>query len=303
MKKSIYILYHGNCYDGFGAAFAAWLRFRNDAEYIPVSYGKPFPADALGADEVYIVDFSYPRDVLADVAKQVGKLVVLDHHHTAQQDLAGLKLPGESRVVFDMNKSGAVLAWEHFHNYEGAKVPEFIQYLQDRDLWKFELPQSREVAMALRSYPMDFETWSQITGLVTQGQIYELPGSLVDNLKKEGIACKRLTDQQVDIMAKHHRWAVFTQNPPHVQFWDVEPTSNGHCWIGPVANATAFFSEVGERMLELNPQSSFSAYYLDRNDGKRQWGLRSRPDFDCSIIAKAFGGGGHKQASGFVQEL
>lgn len=72
-------------------------------------------------------------------------------------------------------------------------------------------------------------------------------------------------------------------------------------YCAPCANATVFFSEVGERLLEMHPQAPFSAYYMDRNDGKRQWGLRSRPDFDCSVIAKAMGGGGHKCAAGFVE--
>jgi phosphoesterase RecJ-like protein len=38
-------------------------------------------------------------------------------------------------------------------------------------------------------------------------------------------------------------------------------------------------------------------------DGKRQVyqvGLRSRNDIDVSAVAKKFGGGGHKQASGFT---
>lgn len=312
MKKSIYILYHGNCYDGFGAAFAAWLRFTDDAIYIPVNYGQPIPPEIDGADEVYIVDFSYPRVDLERMAKRVRKLVVLDHHHTAEQALAGLELGPGHQITFNMAKSGAVLAWEYFHGSDERTVPEFFMYLQDRDLWTFALPQSREVSMALRSYPFDFKVWSDISGLVVQGQIYELPGILIDNLKKEGIACKRLTDQQVDLMARHPRRALLDGKHKSVRFYppakegeanDFGPLPTDDMWCCPVANATVFFSEVGERLLELYPDAPFAAYYLDRKDGKRQWGLRSRPEFDCSVIATAFGGGGHKQAAGFVQDL
>lgn len=301
-----YVLYHGNCPDGFGAAFAAWLRLQNEAEYIPVNYGKPMPEMEQGAT-VYIVDFSFPRMDLIALEDRTKKLVVLDHHATAEKDLAGLPF-----CTFDMNKSGAVLTCEYFHGdsikCEVGQLGEFFAYLQDRDLWQFKLPQSREVSMAVRSYPYDFKVWSDLSGLTVQGQIYEAPGICIDRLKKEGIACRRLTEQQVDNMAKHHRWAYLDTKTKSISFTEkLEPGGNGdpmvpsHVEIMPVSNATVFFSEVGERLLELNPSAECAAYYSDRNDGKRQWGLRSRAGFDCSVIAKAFGGGGHKQASGFVQ--
>jgi hypothetical protein len=318
MSNTKYVLYHGNCPDGFGAAFAAWLRFGDDAEYIPVSYGKPMPDMLTGdATEVYILDFSYPSREIINLVTRHGKVVVLDHHHTAKMELESLMEEYNSDpylIRFDMNKSGAVLACEYFHGdsikCEVNQLGEFFAYLQDRDLWTFKLPQSREVSMALRSYPMDFRKWSEITGLVSQGQIYELPGICIDALKKEGVACRRLTEQQVHNMAKHHRWGYFDTIKKTIRFTsELEPGGNGepmvpeHVQIMPVANATVFFSEVGERLLELNPAIDCAAYYLDRKDGKRQWGLRSRKTFDCSKVAQAFGGGGHKQASGFVQEL
>jgi len=85
--------------------------------------------------------------------------------------------------------------------------------------------------------------------------------------------------------------------------FDLNYSYKEQMWTCPVANATVFFSEVGEALLDMNPTAPFSAYYSDRGDGKRQWGLRSRPEFDCSVVAKAFGGGGHKQAAGFIESL
>jgi oligoribonuclease NrnB/cAMP/cGMP phosphodiesterase (DHH superfamily) len=289
-----YILYHGNCPDGFGAATAAWIKLGEHAEYIAVNYGNPVPELESGSS-VFIVDFSYPRQQLLELAQRMKRVVVLDHHATAQQELAGLELPGDdSEIVFDMNKSGAVLAWEFF---QGEDVPEFMLYLQDRDLWNFKLDKSREVSCAVRSYPMEFLLWANFT--IHQDEI--------NRLKTEGEACLRLTRQQVDNMARHHRWAYFDTKARTIRFTEkLEPGGNGepfvpaHVEIAPVSNATVFFSEVGERLLEMYPAMDFAAYYTDRSDGKRQWGLRSRPTCDCSVIAKAFGGGGHKQASGFV---
>lgn len=288
-----YVLYHGNCPDGFGAALAAWLKLGNDATYIPVNYGNPVP-DMDPGSKVFIVDFSYPRNVLLDLSRRMARTVVLDHHATAQADLAGIELHGDdSEVIFDMEKSGAVLACEYFHE----EVPEFFLYLQDRDLWRFALPFSREISCALRSYPFDFRTWAEF--LSTEG---------IDRLAAEGEACLRLTMQQVNAMAKHAAWMRFFPGIKGCDTGRLEPVadlgratllSEGR-WVAPVANATVFFSEVAQRLLELHPEARFAAYYSVRSDGRRQFGLRSGPNFDCSEVAKAFGGGGHRQAAGFV---
>lgn len=289
-----YILYHANCPDGFGAATAAWMKLGDEAEYIPVSYGKPMPPMDDGS-KVFIVDFSYPRQQLLALAQRMEQTVVLDHHATAQQDLADLDLPGDdSEIVFDMEKSGAVLSWEYFHD---ADVPEFLHYLQDRDLWHFALPLSREVSCAVRSYPMVLKSWAVMI---------EYDGT-IQRLKDEGVALLRLTDLMVEAMAKHHRWAHLDSKARSIRFTETpEPCGTEDSLVSadvkivPVANATVFFSEVGEWLLQMYPAMDCAAYYSDRADGKQQWGLRSRPSCDCSQIAKAFGGGGHKQAAGFV---
>lgn len=293
-----YILYHSNCPDGTGAALAAWLKLGSDAEYIPVSYGQPTPEIEAGSI-VYILDFSYPRDVLIHLNENVtNKLVVLDHHATAEKDLAGLPF-----CTFDMNKSGAVLAWEYFHS--GKPVPMFILYLQDRDLWKFELPLSREVSAAIGSYEFTVASFDAISGIGRPDEpLY------IARLQDEGRGCLRLKNQQVQNMVKHHRWAYLHLPLKKITFSkELEPGGNGEptapitTEIMPVSNASVFFSEVGEALLEKYPSMQCAAYYSDRADGKRQWGLRSRKGFDCSAVAKVFGGGGHPQAAGFVQEV
>jgi len=289
--KTKTVLYHANCPDGFGAALAAWLKFGAAADYIPVNYGAP-PPEIQDGNDVFIVDFSYPRPVLEDMSKRY-RLRVLDHHHTAEQDLAGLAF-----ARFDMTKSGARMAWEFFH--PERPVPDLIRYVEDRDLWRFALPESREVSAALSSYPLTFEIWSAFC----DDPDYD------KHLGQEGAAILRMKNQMVDVMAKQARQVIFlTQGPrltiaPLPECGFIAPHGDHSAegrFYAPVANATVFFSEVGERLLELHPKAEFAAYYLDRGDGSRQWGLRARPSFDCSIIAKAFGGGGHKAAAGFTR--
>jgi uncharacterized protein len=298
-----YVLYHASCADGFGAAFAAWLKFGKDAEYIPVQYGKPFPDIVTGeGTQVFILDFSYPTKEIERLITRHDSVVVLDHHATAKTELEFLSEEYNKPpylIRFDMEKSGAVLAWEYFHPDLG--VPKFFLYLQDRDLWQWKLPGSREVSDAIRSYPFDFKVWKDLAGFgdSTDGQ------SPMDNLFTEGVALRRLTKKTVDIAAKNHRWAIF-QHSGEICFADnVDGLGPDYSiyWGAPVLNCTAFISETCERMLEINPTAKFVASYFDAKDGKRIWSLRSRKEFDCSPIAKKFGGGGHAQACGFTQTI
>lgn len=260
-----HVLYHSNCYDGFGAAWAAWLALGRNAEYLPVTHGDS-PPDLPSDARVLIVDFSYPRDELLALRDSVGSLYVLDHHKTAEAALAGLDF-----AHFDMAHSGAYLSWRHF--WPDAEVPAFVLLLEDRDLWRFELPGSREFNAALRSYPFDFETWADISE------------AGVDDLMAEGHVVLQHQDQMVEMMCEQAVWR------------DV----GGE--VVPVVNATLYFSEVGDALCRKFPGAAFAAYYLDRADGKRQWGMRSRNGFDVSEVAKMYGGGGHAAAAGFVTEV
>lgn len=269
-----YILYHKNCYDGFGAAYAAktWedslpkTDIGGESEYIPVAYGEPMPT-MEDHSNVFILDFSYPREQLLELKRRMIQVQVIDHHQTAQKDLEGLPF-----ALFDMKRSGATMAWDYFH--EGIPYPALFPYLQDRDLWTQKLPQTQEVASALRMYPMDFKVWESLVN-----------NAGVEKLKIEGDVVLRFTNNIVDIMCQQAR------------MMDVGG------YMVPVANATIAFSEVGQALLKKYPNVPFTAYYLDRADGMRQWGMRSRPDFDCSEVAKKYGGGGHKNAAGFVEKI
>ena len=144
------VLYHDDA-DGFGSAFACYhAGGLEDATYIPVNYGQHVPEIPAGTKELYIVDFSYPRDVCDMLAEQY-ELTVIDHHKTAKD-----ALEGASYAIFDMSKSGCALVWEHFTT---DALPAILRYVQDRDLWLFKLKRSKEVNAYIATLPFDFETW------------------------------------------------------------------------------------------------------------------------------------------------
>lgn len=284
---SIYVLYHSSCWDGFGAAWSAWKRLGDKATYIPVSYGAPLP-ELSGCDQLYILDFSYPKETLFVLLEKYSHVTLLDHHKSAQADLEGIGDPPQSThidnpspglwVQFDMNESGASLAWEYFYKPDipGQRwVPEIIKYVKDRDLWQFQMPSSKEISAWLHSFPLDFEGWNWLNYCLTDDAEYH-------SSVAEGKAILRSQQQQIETMCRHVQWV----------------TLAGHSV--PCVNATVLFSECGDYLCNKFPAAPFAAYYLDRNDGRQQWGLRSRNGFDVSMVAKHYGGGGHPAAAGFT---
>lgn len=252
------VLYHAECADGFGAAWAIWRQFP-DSRFVPVKHGNP-PPEGLDGERVVIVDFSYSRDTLESLARRTNELLVLDHHITAEKALAGLPY-----AYFDLKKSGAVLAWEWAHDHP---VPWLLEYIQDKDLWTWALPLSREINAAVASYPFEFQLWN---------------GFNQKNLEQEGCAILRYEHELVSKLAGQAVLVEFQgETVPSVQ-------------------SAILTSQIGER---LSAEAPFCIIWHDR-DGRRYYSMRSREDggTDVGAIAASFGGGGHTHAAGFSVPL
>ena len=251
------MLYHAECADGFGAAWALWRQFPA-ARFLPVKHGNPPPPD-LQDQRVIIVDFSYARETLKTMAQQAKALLVLDHHITAEKALSGLPY-----AYFDLKKSGAVLAWEWAHDHP---VPWLLNYIQDKDLWTWELPLSREINAAIASHPFEFQIWNHFEQ---------------KELEQEGRAILRYEHELVTKLAGQ---AVL------VEFQGATVAS---------VQSAILTSQIGE---QLSADAPFCLIWHDR-DGRRYYSMRSREDgTDVGAIAASFGGGGHTHAAGFSVPL
>ena len=96
------VIYHADCADGFCAAWVARGVLGDAAEYVPAHYGQN-PPDVLAGAMVYILDFSYPRDVMIQIAKEARLVLVRDHHKTAMAALDGLDELPNVDCLFDMD--------------------------------------------------------------------------------------------------------------------------------------------------------------------------------------------------------
>ncbi|EMC8696553.1 TPA: hypothetical protein NIK62_000121 [Vibrio cholerae] len=259
-------IYHANCCDGMGAAWVVHkaLNENDDVEFIAANYQGELPE--VKDAHVIIVDFSFKQDQMREIAKQANSVLVIDHHKTAQAELIPLIEQGIIHGVFDMEKSGAMLAWNYF--FPNEEPPRLIEHIQDRDLWKFELVGTREIQAALYSYPMELELWDELMETDT-GKLY-LEGVAIDRAHKKNV------NGLVELCSYQSSIAGF---------------------LVPTLNCNYMFaSDAGNILAKDAP---FSATYQE-TEGYRKYSLRSVDGgMDVSEIASKFGGGGHKHAAGF----
>ncbi len=288
-------IYHGGCDDGFGAAWAVWRKWGNEVAYIPGNYGKPIPD--VTSKHVLFVDFSLKKEEMREAGRKAASIIVLDHHKTAQAELfewgggefiadLGAQLDDVETILarnlmqcglpinayFDMNSSGAAMAWAFCHELErNGAPPTFISYIEDRDLWRFAYgDDTRRFSAALRTYPHDFAVWNDLA---------ERPSALIE----EGVSILRGHQKIVEQVCEHA----------------YEMKVGGHTI--PVVNVPYHYaSDCAHHLLITRPEAPFAAAWFQRGDCVRQFSLRSEDSrVDVSEIAKAYGGGGHRNAAGF----
>lgn len=267
---SIYILYHKNCLDGFGAALAAHTIFAREAIYIPVDYQSDPPQMQAGS-QVYILDFAYKRRVMESLLERQEKVILLDHHKTAAEELLGIR-----GTLFDLNRSGAMITWQYFHPDES--VPRLFRYLQDRDLWRWEYEQTAPITAALWAIGFDcLATW-----------LPYLEDKNLEELEVMGNAILKANHQTVKKLVSQSYWGIL----PGQQ----QPL--------PMVNTSVLISETCHALLNECRYRDYPivAAWFQGSD-RVYYSLRSRQGFDCSHLAQQYGGGGHPQASGFSSDL
>lgn len=266
--KDIVVIYHANCTDGFGAAYAAWKKFGDTASYIPLKTQVEIDLD-LKDKEVYVVDYSFLAEVDAKVRARAKSLVVIDHHQTAEAVVTAH--PGN---VFDQSHSGAVLAWQYFH--PDIPVPDLLLYVEDHDIWKFKLPDNLEFNAALGQYQRDFLVWDE---LITNLNNPEFRNSFIET----GRTIKKFEESIVEELLTYKERARF----------------EGHeIWVLNVSRI--YRSILGHKLAKLNKENGgvpLSIIYY-RSGGSVSLSLRSEDDIDVAAIAAKYGGGGHKHAAG-----
>jgi hypothetical protein len=270
-------IYHAGCPDGFGAAWAAWQAWGEDALYVARGHDDDLRAAEYAGDLVLFADIAPPAHAWADLAEQAGRLVVLDHHVSAREryladpSLAEHVARNGHEVVFDLSHSGAVLAWQHLH--PDRMLPELLAYVEDQDLWRFALPGSREVNAAIGSHLRSFDVW---------GRLAATPAAA---LAAEGRPILRANRMEVDR-------ALAAAHPVRVGALRLEGV-----------NARTQRAEIGHELAERRAFGTPAGAVYRLTGEQVHVSLYSVADFDVSKLAAGYGGGGHRNAAGFTVTL
>lgn len=270
-QKIDLVIYHKNCADGFGAAFSAWKKLNSIAVYIACSYNDNPPV--VVDKHVAVFDFSFPRDITIKLQSEAASFILLDHHKTAKESISDLP-----NCYFNMNKSGAVLAWEFFH--PDQPIPKFLLHIQDRDIWKFEMQDTYAFSESQFLRPYQFDSWNEM-----------MNEQVVIDMIEKGKYLLEMKENNVKYLVK-------SADKRKFQGYDT------YC-----VNSYNFLSEVGNNLCEKYPDAvaliwrwntKYKCYYISlRSYQPKHEGDKCGPD--VSMLAKKYeGGGGHEHASGFT---
>lgn len=263
-EKNIIVVYHGNCKDGFGGAWAAWRKVGDRARYISYRHGDAPKTEFSGAD-VYFIDLCYPIPELQLVKKANKRVIIIDHHKSNADKIA---LADES--CYDMKHSGAVLAWNYFH--PKIKAPKLLTYIEDTDLGNWSLPHTREVFSYISAQPYEFKAWSRLL------KIFET-----------AIGKKRVIAEGKTVLSREARIVEeLAGDAEAVEF-------EGHRCLA--VNSPMLITAVGAALLRRQPPI---AIIWAKRGGYYSVSIRSMGEVDAANIAQKYGGGGHKNAAGFT---
>jgi len=262
-SKNVVVLFHAECPDGFGAAWAAWKKFGDEALYIPVHHNSEIPKGVEGKD-VYTVDFSYKEDVTKSLLNQVKSLTIIDHH-ISNKDI--VKLAHDH--VFDVNHSGAVLSWQYFH--PDKPVPLLLKYVEDIDIWKLELPYIKEIGEFLELVEFDFNLWSKVASEFENKETFH-------KYLDQGVILYKKLEKSVHKSVNNARKIEFEGYECYLVNTASYVSATLHALVGEMPPIAIAWSQRGDRMI---------------------FSLRSDGTVDVSELAKKYGGGGHKNAAGF----
>lgn len=265
--KDIVVIYHADCPDGFGAAYAAWKKFGDSASYIPCPMPAPVP-EGIVDKELYIVDYSYDKETIEQLIETNTSVVVIDHHQSGEAAVTAFP-----QNIFDTNHSGAVLTWKYFN--PTTPVPSVLLYVEDHDIWNHKLPDHVEFNVSLHQIPRTFENWDTlITNLKDENYLHDFieKGKLLAAFE-QGIIIKLTEIKERVLFEGHEVWAL---------------NFGGH-----------YKSILGNILADENQKNGGLALGIIYNhaNGKVNISLRSKGDVDVAKMAEKFGGGGHKNAA------
>lgn len=273
------VLFHYPCQDGLASGWVVDYYHKlhhKEIELYPIQYQSEINYERLKNKNIIMCDYTPSLEQLEQIEKIATSIVILDHHITAQNNLKEKKY-----AIFEMDKSGAVLTWDYF--FPDFKTPDFLLMIQDRDLWKWKLKDSRILTAGLFALCSCYEMYD-FTSLF---DIFKDILNNNSNVMAIGEVYNKSNLMKANIVAKTHSKKINKYKDYNV------------CFVNCDSDIS---SDVGN-ILTSNKEWNIDFAILWRHNNPKNIytiSLRANNKVDVSKIAEQFGGGGHKNASGFA---
>lgn len=289
--SKVYCIYHKNCLDGFTSAWVVNHYFKkldqlklsyynieslNDIEFIEMDYGDILPK-LVPHSIIYIVDFSFPPETIQALSEAHNSIHVFDHHKSAIEKFEGVEFRYNVDLVLDVNRAGCQITWDHFFD-KIYQRPLLVEFVADRDLWKFVNENTKPFCRALSTLKKEFSVWDVINENNQENVDLKFINTGYALLSDDDIKMAWHIKHTSRLILLKEGLEVFATNTPKY-----------------------LVSEVNDVLLKTNKiNNGIVAAYHDTRD-HRIFRLNSLPgsDKDVSLIAKEFGGGGHKHSASF----
>lgn len=268
MEHPIVVLYHGGCPDGFGGAYAAWKKFGDTATYVPLARGEEPPYHEVTGKRAYFIDFCYPQEIMDRFLSEAAALTVLDHHEGIADVIQ--RMP---EYVYKPEHSGAVIAWQYFH--PDTEVPKLLLHVEDIDLYRLELPETRSLITYLEVQPMTFAEWDTLREALDSDQERE---TILHTARAYTEYFTKLAEYSIE----------------HAKLVSFEGREVLFASTHPIKSMKSF---VGNELVKKHPPIALIVTAHPNGYGVS---IRGDGSVDVATIAQKFGGNGHPNAAGFL---
>lgn len=267
--------YHSADLDGHCSG-AIIKRQYSECEMIGINYGQEFPWQTIKEGEiVFMVDFSLQPFSLMERLNDRCKLIWIDHHKTAIDAAHEARFMAYEQIL-EIGEAGCELTWRYIHPEKDLSYAVFL--LGRYDVW--DLGADKEIMPFQYGMRMEQDTlpgaqiWNEVFG--------EHPGFVVNEICATGKVVLKYQTAQSYKYAKACAFDTKINGVPAIAM-----------------NVGMANSQMFESVFDLEKHKVMMPFVW--KDGK--WTVSiytvAETGIDVGLIAKSFGGGGHKQAAGF----
>jgi oligoribonuclease NrnB/cAMP/cGMP phosphodiesterase (DHH superfamily) len=269
--KSIIVIYHADCPDGLAAAWVAWKKFGDIADYFAVFHNNTTVISSIENKQVYLLDLTYEMPIMKELMKK-NEVVVLDHHISRKRETESVP-----KHLYSQDKSGTGLAWEYF--FPDKPMPYLLGLIQEEDLWRFKTENVKEILAAISILPFPYADFPAFDKLVPE---------IEDPLKRaEYVERGKIVIQHEKILIDE---MVLRANLVSFDGYEIM-----------AVNSSILVSEVGHA-IATKYAPGIAIIWAVRH-GRIAVSLRGDGNIDVSKIAAKYGGGGHNAAAAFTLSI